>query len=159
MPRQIRTATRQDAEAMAEILNRIIAIGGTTAFRQSFDVAGIVNEFIEPARAICCFLAVEEGQITGFQSLVWSDPDWTGPEPLPADWAVIATFVDPQVQSRGTGSDLFRATERAARKAGVHAIDATIRRENTGGLTYYGRMGFADYCADAERISKRLDLT
>ncbi len=34
-------------------------------------------------------------------------------------------------------------------------IDATIRRENAGGLAYYSRQGFVDYWSDDTVIAKR----
>ena len=59
---------------------------------------------------------------------------------------------------RGIGGALFAETCKAARAAGAVAIDATIRRENTGGLRFYDKMGFVDYRPEAERIGKRFDL-
>ena len=50
----------------------------------------------------------------------------------------------------------------------MRTIDATIRADNTGGLAFYGRMGFTDYDCVAgvplkdgtlvDRIRKRFDL-
>lgn len=37
-------------------------------------------------------------------------------------------------------------------------IDATIRRENAGGLAYYAALGFEDYRDGPETLSKRLAL-
>lgn len=152
----VRPATRADAPAMAELLNAIIARGGTTAHRTPFDAERMVLHYIEPERAVSCVVAERDGKILGFQALEWSDPDWTGPNPLPADWAFIATFVAIEAQGQGIGSRLFAATRAAARQAGVRGIDATIRRENAGGLGYYGRMGFQDYWSDANVIAKKL---
>ncbi len=41
-----------------------------------------------------------------------------------------------------------RATCRNARAAGLTALKATIRCDNTGGLAYYARIGFRDYDAN-----------
>lgn len=158
MPIEVRSASPHDAEAMAELLNRIISAGGTTAYRQPFDGAGIVSEFIEPKLGICCHIASDELGICGFQALLWCDPDWTGPDKLPSDWAVIATYVDPDRHGKGVGRALFGCTSVAAKNAGVSYIDATIRRENTGGLGYYSRMGFVDYRSGSESVSKRFAL-
>jgi L-amino acid N-acyltransferase YncA len=46
---------------------------------------------------------------------------------------------------RGTGAALFAATRDEARRQGRRAINAAIRADNTGGLAFYGRMGFEDY--------------
>ena len=57
---------------------------------------------------------MEETRLLGFQALEWCDPDWPGDDALPADWAVIATYVDPQARQRGVGRALFAETARAA---------------------------------------------
>ncbi|MEL7526146.1 MAG: GNAT family N-acetyltransferase [Pseudomonadota bacterium] len=154
---EVRTALRSDADQMAELINRIISIGGTTAYREAFDGEKIISEFIGPELAICCHVAVVDGKVCGFQALLWADPSWPGEVRLPADWALIATYVDPQTHGKGIGRALFARTAAAARDAGASAIDATIRKENTGGLSYYARMGFVDYRSDEETVSKRYE--
>lgn len=150
----VRPATRADAPAMAALLNAIIARGGTTAHRTPFSAERITQDYIGPERKVSCVVAERDGRILGFQALAWADPDWTGPNPLPADWAFIATFVAIDAQGQGIGARLFDATRAAARQAGVKAIDATIRRENAGGLAYYSRMGFTDHWSDETVIAK-----
>ena len=154
----LRQATPADAEALCAVINPIIAAGGTTAHRRPFDAARMVGHYIAPDRAISCILAEVGDGVVGFQALERADPDWPGEDALPEDWAVIATFVRPGLIRSGIGSRRFERTRAAARAAGVVAIDATIRRENAGGLVYYGRMGFVDWRSDGERISKRFDL-
>lgn len=152
----IRAAQPEDASCMVDILNRIIAIGGTTSHSQMFDADKITQMFIRSKFAISCFVAMKDELICGFQALEWCDPDWPGGDVLPADWAVIATYVDQGLQSQGVGSALFAHTLQAAKSAGTVFIDATIRRENVGGLAYYSRMGFEDYHSTDETISKRI---
>ncbi len=149
----LRPARSGDADALCAVINPIIEAGGTTAHRNPFDRARMTAHYIAPDDGISCILAEEGGVVLGFQSLVRGTA-----YDLPEDWAVIATFVRPGAAQRGIGSRLFAATLEAARSAGIATIDATIRRENTGGLTYYGRLGFTDYRATAETISKRYDL-
>jgi len=98
---------------------------------------------------------MDGAQLMGFQALEWCDPAWPGDDPLPADWAVIATYVGPQAHRRGVGRALFAATAQAAKNAGVRFIDATIRIENTGGQASYEGVGFTDYRVGAETVSKR----
>ena len=59
MPLMTRAARPDDAEAMARLINEIIAIGGTTALRQAFDAQGIISVFIAPKLAISCFVAID----------------------------------------------------------------------------------------------------
>jgi L-amino acid N-acyltransferase YncA len=157
----IRKADVADAEGMADILNRIILIGGTTAHEQEFSIAKVTRHYINGTAVICCHVAEEAGQIIGFQA-VDRHPE------LPAGWGDIGTFVDPDVQRSGAGALLFQATCDATRAAGLTAINATIRADNAPGLGYYARRGFQDYATDPDyvladgarvgRVSKRFDL-
>ena len=150
---KLRSATKADAAGLCAVINPLIAAGGTTAHRNPFDVERMQRHYIAPANAVACILAEDNGEILGFQSLVWGEG-----YDLPQGWTVIATFVRQGLAQRGVGTRLFGETLKAARASGVVAIDATIRRENTGGLTYYGRMGFEDYRDAAQTISKRYDI-
>lgn len=143
---------------MAEVINPIIAQGGTTAHRQPFDEQRMIDHYIAPPYGIHCAVA-DDQKLVGFQALEWCDPDWPGQDRLPADWAVIATFVALGRQGQGIGRRLFEATLAAARAAGVRTIDATIRRENVAGLTFYSRLGFVDYRTGDATIGKRMDLS
>lgn len=154
----IRLATVTDAPAMCLLINRIIAIGGTTAFRDPFDDAMMRDQIIAPPGAICCHLAQDAQGLAGFQALFMADPAWDGPDPLGPDWGLIGTYVAAGRQGQGIGKSMFAATKAAARAAGITRLDATIRRENTGGLAYYTAMGFVDWRADANSLSKRFDL-
>ena len=148
-----------DAKELSEILNEIIAIGGTTAIEQTQSVHTINHYFFNGPDCICCFVAVGSGgELLGFQGL-------SRAAKLPADWGVIATFARVNGTQKGVGSALLPATPAFAKARGIAWIDATIRADNTGGLAYYDRMGFETYatakdvplqsglCVD--RISKR----
>lgn len=160
-----RPASPADAAEMAELLNEIIAEGGTTAHEDPFDIAAMDHEYISRPELISCTLAEEDGEIVGFQALFWpTEGDaLTGP-----GWAFIATFTRIGRTGSGIGRALFAATRAAAKAAGVRSIDATIRADNAGGLIYYGRMGFSDYAVlpavplqdgtPVDRIRKRFDL-
>ena len=161
----VRHATREDAAEMAELINAIIAIGGTTAYEEPFDPASMDAAYISLPELVSCFVAEAEGRIVGFQGLMRSfDPDDT----LPDGWATIGTFARVGLTQRGVGGALFARTLRAAREAGITAIDATIRADNTGGLAFYARQGFVDYDrmvgvplrngAPVDRIRKRFDI-
>jgi ribosomal protein S18 acetylase RimI-like enzyme len=141
----IRAAIPADADALAALLNQIIDAGGTTAHLNPFDAPRMLNHYIAPPLAISCFVAQVGGTIAGFQALEWSDPNWPGPDSLPADWALIASFVHADFQGRGIGKALFTKTLAAAQCAGARCIDATIRADNQGGLAFYTSLGFTDY--------------
>lgn len=162
---KVRPAQRADAAAMAELINAIIAIGGTTAYEDPFDADAMDAAYISLPQLVSCFVAEAEGAIIGFQGLMRSfDPD----DPLPDSWATIGTFARVGLTQRGVGGALFAATLKAAHEAGISVIDATIRADNTGGLAFYSRQGFVDYDklkdvplkngTPVDRIRKRLDL-
>lgn len=149
---EIRPATPADAAAMCAVINPLIEAGGTTAHQTPFTIDRMTSHYIQPPKGISCTVAVRDGRIVGFQVTYWADP--TAPDRLPADWAVIASFVSPEAQGSGVGKALFAKTLKAARQAGVVAIDARIRRYNTGGLAFYSSLGFRDERSDAESIAK-----
>ncbi len=159
-----RAAVPADAGAMTELLNEIIAAGGTTAYEEPYDAAAMLAQYIAAPGLIACTVAEDEGELLGFQGLFWPDAHY----PFPPGWAYIATFARRGRTGRGIGRALFRATLSAAAGAGVRTIDATIRADNAGGLTYYGKMGFVDYGCEkgvplrdgtpVDRVRKRFDL-
>lgn len=139
----IRRPQRHDSYDMADLLNEIIALGGTTA-RQSEVSAAEIWEEVSPPKCLLCHLAEENGQILGFQTLsLWPD--------LPPEACDIATFVVEGRQQMGIGSALFAETAQAARKLGLEWICAAIRTDNAGGLAYYQSRGFRRYGQTAPR--------
>lgn len=62
----VRPATSADAAAMAEMINAIIAIGGSTAYEEPFDAASMDAAYISLPQLVSCFVAEHEGQIVGF---------------------------------------------------------------------------------------------
>ena len=165
---EVRLAHIDDSAELAELLNEIIEIGGTTAFMTPFDAETMTSYFIESEIGISCLVAEDGEQIVGFQTLEWCDPRYDGPAPLPADWTQISTFVRNGHDRKGVGHMLFPATLDRARAAGVAVINATIRADNVSGLGYYSAVGFVDYqrlkdvpLANGvlvDRLRKRFDL-
>lgn len=150
----IRKAHRSDTEQLLMVINPIIAKGGTTAHKDPFSVDALLKRYVAPASGICTFAAFNGDQALGFQSLKWMQ---NAPE-ADVKWATIATFVGLNGQSQGVGKKLFAQTLGAAYAAGVEKIDATIRKENSGGLAFYTGLGFVDYFEDDERHFKVLTL-
>ena len=156
----VRLAHPLDASQMAELLNDIIAIGGTTALTGAVEVESMRSKFREP-RSAWHVAEDNEGAIPGFQYIATADY-------LPADAAEIATFAKAGQQGLGIGSKLFEATRRAAIELGYTWINANIRADNVGGLAYYQSRGFEDYSringyimddgTVVDKILKRYDL-
>jgi L-amino acid N-acyltransferase YncA len=164
MELEVRPVHPGDAAELAELLNQIIARGGTTALEERFTPEALAETYLTGRNVICCFVAVDRasGRLEGFQTL--------GRYPgLPEDVGDIGTFARLGGAQRGVGSALFAATRAEACRRGLAAINATIRADNTGGLAFYSRMGFADHGVrpavplrdgtPVDRISKRYALS
>lgn len=158
----VRTAGPLDCRPMAELLNEIIAEGGTTAITDPLKTNDLRDWMTRAQDRSAWHLAEDEtGLVLGFQ---WIEPA----EYLPDDAAEIATFARQGHSGLGIGSTLFRATEQAARALGYRWINANIRADNTGGLAYYQSRGFEDYGRKSgvplgdgqvvDKILKRYDL-
>jgi L-amino acid N-acyltransferase YncA len=145
----VRTVTSADAPELAELLNAIIARGGTTALEQPFTPERLDEKYLTGPNVISCVVAVDDetGRLEGFQTLI------TEPH-LPGGWGDIGTFTRVDGIQRGVGSALFAATRDRARAQGLEAINAEIRADNSGGLTFYGKMGFEDYRVERARPLK-----
>lgn len=155
----IRPAHDADFDAMANLLNKIIAIGGTTAITRPVTPDDLLEKSRKPQSRWT--VAILDERLIGFQ---WIAPN----DALPEGAADIASFVDPEIQGQGTGAKLIEATKDAARNLGYAWINATIRADNVPGLAYYSRQGFSDWNrqtgtvlddgTQVDRIMKRLDL-
>lgn len=158
----IERAGPADAREMADLLNEIIQIGGTTAYLDPIHRDHLVKK-MENAGDRGAFHTArnDQGELLGFQ---WIEPHPT----LPPEVAQIATFVRVGQTGLGIGSKLFDATRTAAQSFGYGWIDATIRADNESGLTYYQSRGFETWKTDPDavlsdgsvvgKISKRFNL-
>lgn len=157
----VRPAQPGDAPGLAGLLNPIIAAGGTTAMEDPLDPATLADWFICGPHALVCHVAVDDTGPVGFQAL-------SSFQPLPPGWADIGTFVRSGLHGTGVGTALLAATCAAARARGVVALNATIRADNTGGLSFYRARGFVPYGISpgqplrdgtpVDRLHHRLDL-
>lgn len=136
----VRPTTPADIPALTALINRIIAIGGTTAYQQPYAEPALASAILTGPDCLCCHTALDPADASpaGYQVLLRDDR-------LPAGWGDIATFARPEPKLPGVGKALFAATSAFARAQGLIAINATIRANNEGGLAYYSRMGFDDY--------------
>lgn len=134
----IRKARAADAEELTALLNEIIAAGGTTAMEVALSPAEFREWFIDGPSVFACHVAETDGRLAGFQEISrYGD--------LPEGWADIGTFSRIRPKIPGVGTALFAATLTAARSLDIEFINATIRADNSGGLAYYGKMGFETY--------------
>lgn len=155
----IRPAVASDKEQLTDILNGVIAIGGTTAYQTPVTPEYFDSLIGNPDPKTFLHVAENDGQLEGMQWMRPMDPDCMGG---------IATFARPGTAQRGIGTALFQTTRAASVAAGYALLDATIRADNTGGLAYYAKMGFQDHSVTKEvpladgtpvdRVHKRLKL-
>ena len=149
----VRRAGALDCRAMAELLNAIIAKGGTTAMVAPVTARELQGWLVTPDSA--WHLAEDEsGTLKGFQ-YIEPHPD------LPEGGVDVATFVRLGETGLGIGTALFEQTKSAARELGYRHIHAIIRADNVGGLAYYQSRGFEDFrrlpnceLADGTRVNK-----
>ena len=160
---EVREARREDAAGLAELLNAIIARGGTTALEDPYTADRFAWAYIDGPDVHCCFVAVDTrtGRPEGYQSLGRS-------RDLPAAIGDVGTFARLGGAQRGVGSALFAATRARAAQLGLAAINATIRADNAGGLAFYAKQGFQDHSitpdvplkdgTPVDRVNKRFAL-
>ncbi len=150
---EIRPASPEDAEGMARVQAEIFAARG---FGLQGDVSWTRARYIDDPAGLACTVAVERGEVLGFQSLKRASAG--DPYNLPEGWGIIGTHVTPTAARRGVGRALFGASLEVARQAGLATIDATIAAANPGALAYYEAMGFVTYAETETTIRKRFDL-
>ena len=125
---RILTANPLHTTDMADLLNEVISIGGTTALASqvtSSDLAAWMSR--DPARSAWHVAEEVNGSVVGFQ---WIEPA----DYLHKNAAEIATFAKIGKTGLGIGSKLFETTKTAARRLGYQWINANIRDDNFGGL-------------------------
>jgi L-amino acid N-acyltransferase YncA len=136
----VRPVAPDDAPALADLLNAVIARGGTTALEAPFMPDALAQTYLTGPNVHVCLVAVDPAtnRIEGFQTL--------GRYPgLPDDVGDIGTFARVDGVQRGVGSALFAVMADKARALGLSAMNATIRADNTGGLAFYTKQGFTDH--------------
>lgn len=150
-----------DEAPLCDVLNAIIAAGGTTAHETPFTPERLVPHALTGARVQCCHVVLENGVPAGFQSV-------TRNPALPEGWGDMSSFTRREPPVPDAGRALFAATLARARALGLVALNATIRADNVPGLGYYAAMGFQDYDVSravplgdgrpVDRLHKRLIL-
>lgn len=132
----VRRAGTLDCRGMADLLNEVIKIGGTTAYVTPFSTEMMKDKVKEPS-SVWHVAETDEGEIVGFQWFV-RHPD------IAEDGVSIATFAKVGATGLGIGSKLFEVTRKTAIDLGYRYLHAVIRADNESGLTYYQSRGFED---------------
>jgi L-amino acid N-acyltransferase YncA len=136
----IRDVRVEDAEAIAAILNPIIAARCFTSLDMTVTVED-EREFIRTFPSRGAFLAAVDtdlDRIVGFQD-VSPFADFTHAFD---HVGIIGTYVDLNRRRQGIASRLFSATFTAARAKGYEKLFSYVRADNEAGLTAYLRQGF-----------------
>lgn len=156
-PLTVRPMQPADVPACVAILNHIIALGGSTAYEAPFTEAAFAADYLDAAPVRNVALAGD--RLVGFQAAF----------DIGDGLYSIASFTDRRDPVPGAGRALFDRTLADCRARGGAAILARITADNTGGLAFYSRMGFADWKVVpddhrrpdgrlVDRIVKRFDL-
>ncbi|MBV2359514.1 GNAT family N-acetyltransferase [Thalassococcus sp. CAU 1522] len=129
----VRDMQRSDVPACVDIINHIIALGGSTAHEEPFDKDSFATEYFrDPAVAN---VVLSGDRIVGFQAAF----------DVGDGLYSIGSFTDRKHPVRGAGRALFDKTLADCRARGGVAILAKITADNALGLTFYSRMGFRDF--------------
>ena len=154
---KVRPATPDDVPDMTEVLNAVIALGGTTAHETPKSQAQVLRDYVDGPDVLSSVVAEENSRVIAWQSVgLWEgDPH-------------IGSFTAPWLQARGAGSRMFPLTCARLRERGIGYVIAHIRADNVPGLAYYARIGFRDIGHDADfalgdgrkvgRVHRRFDL-
>ncbi len=153
----IRDALAADAPLMADLLNEVIAKGGTTAHQHLMPEQDLREYFIDGPVVETSVLAQVGEAVIGWPSL----SRWRGEMP-------IGIFIRIGTQAKGVGAALFAQTLERARSKGLTEMIAHMRADNAAGLAYYSRLGFVDIGGDREftmddgrvvgRVQRRFDV-
>jgi L-amino acid N-acyltransferase YncA len=137
---EVRDVTPSDAEAVAGILNPIIAARRYTVFDRPFSVAD-ERAYIErfPPRGVWkVAVRAADGRVVGFQVL---EP--FGPYTSVFDHVgTLGTYVDLEQRRQGIATALYAATFAEARRKGYEKIFTFVRADNPAALAAYTAHGF-----------------
>lgn len=122
-----------DVPACLDIINPIIATGGTTAYEEPYTKKGFLDHYCNepPVSNVVLY----KGKVIGFQAAFEVEQGLFS----------VGTFTDRVNPARGAGAALMAKTKQDCRAHGGTAILAKITEDNTGALAFYSKMGFEDF--------------
>jgi ribosomal protein S18 acetylase RimI-like enzyme len=83
------------------------------------------------------YVAVTAGEVVGWCDMTPKE------RPIYAHGGVLGMGLLPQFRGQGIGTKLIRSVLAAARTAGLHRVELTVRETNTGAIALYRKVGFA----------------
>ncbi len=135
----IRPVVIEDADAIVELLNPLIADGRYTSMKEQITVAEQI-EFINSINDISIYniATSNEGKVLGIQDILpisskFESNNYTGE---------ISTFVSLEFHRSGIGTELSKATFKCAKSIGYSKLIATVRLDNPGAISFYQSQGF-----------------
>jgi GNAT superfamily N-acetyltransferase len=133
---KVRPASRNDADAIWQIFQAVVACGDTYVFAPdtSRDVA--IKYFMGPG--ISSWVAEIDGRVLGMYKLIANMPD------LGSHVANASFMVDPAAQGKGVGRAMGEHCLAQARAAGYQAMQFNfVVSTNTAGVELWKKLGFA----------------
>ena len=83
------------------------------------------------------YVAVTAGEVVGWCDVTPKE------RPIYAHGGVLGMGLLPPFRGRGIGTKLICSVLAAARRAGMHRVELTVRENNAGAIALYGKVGFA----------------
>lgn len=130
---EVRRMEERDVPACVEIINHIIAMGGSTAYEEPYAEADFAAHYLREAPVTNVVLY--DGRLVGFQAAF----------DVGDGFYSVGSFTDRVVPVKGAGRAVFAKTLEDCRKRGGEAILAKITSDNVGGLAFYSSIGFQDW--------------
>jgi len=127
---EVRDMTQEDVPACVAIINHIIELGGSTAHEDLFDDKTFADHYLDEPEV--SNVVVQDERVVGFQAAFEVE---TGVYS-------IGSFTDQKMPVSNAGAAVFAKTVTDCRALGGASIIAKITSDNTGGLSYYTKMGF-----------------
>ena len=150
-----RHATPEDVAEMSRFLQHLAALGKRISPTSE---AFVLQQYVDhPDNIQCTVVEDDDGTLMGFQILKCAAEN--NIYDVTPGWGIIGTHVRPDAARRGVGRKLFAETQKAAQRAGLQKIDASISAENAEGLAYYDAIGFQTYRTPAGTICKCFDVS
>ncbi len=153
----VRDMQKEDVPRCVEIINHIIAVGGSTAYEEPYSESDFEAHYFEEPPV--SNVVLHNGTLVGFQAAF----------DVGDGFYSIGTFTDRTSSIRGAGRAVFKKTLADCNERGGEAILAKITSDNSGGLAFYSKMGFVDWKSipndhtrpngtSVDRIVKRYNL-